>query len=250
MKRRSFIQGKFTKLETEQSENVTSGLEKYTGQFTQSQASHLLRRLTFGFPKEKIAEFTDLGLEASVNKLLDTASLLPKPTVPGTEISWMEFPRDGANDTMYIRYVKAWWMQWLATPNPSILEKMTVFWHNHFVSEAEIVNDSRYLYMQNVLLRSKALGNIKTLVQSITKDAAMLRYLNGNTNINGKPNENYARELQELFTIGKGPEIAPGNYTHYSEADVQAAARVLTGWRKNINLDSKAVVRLNCNSFS
>jgi len=113
----------------------------------------------------------------------------------------------------------------------SLREKMTLFWHNHFVSEYDVVSDSRLMYKQNVLLRENAFGNFKQLVKLITLDPAMLRYLNGNTNTKGKPNENYARELQELFTIGKGPEIAPGNYTNYTEADVITAAKVLTGWR-------------------
>ncbi|MFN8360987.1 MAG: DUF1800 domain-containing protein [Candidatus Kapaibacterium sp.] len=229
MNRRSFLKAQFSG-QAETTQAAAGELTKFSGPFTELHAAHLLRRLTFGFPKAKIAEFTALGVDAAVTTLLDTKTNIPKPTVPGTEISWLEFPRDGANDPMYIRYIKAWWTQWLATPNPSILEKMTVFWHNHFVSESEVVYDSRYMYKQNVLFRTNALGNITSLVTAVTKDPAMLRYLNGSTNTNTKPNENYARELLELFTIGKGPEIAPGNYTHYSEQDVQAAARVLTGW--------------------
>jgi len=87
------------------------------------------------------------------------------------------------------------------------------------------------MYSQNELFRQNALGNVKTLVKEISKNPAMLRYLNGNTNVVGKPNENYGRELLELFTIGKGIEIEPGNYTNYTEDDVKAAAKVLTGWQ-------------------
>ncbi|MCS6808934.1 MAG: DUF1800 domain-containing protein, partial [Candidatus Kapabacteria bacterium] len=107
---------------------------------------------------------------------------------------------------------------------------MTLFWHNLLVSAYPAVQDARYMYRQNQLLRRFALGNIRQLLKEITIDPAMLRYLNGNTNTKHQINENYGRELQELFTIGKGPEIAPGNYTHYTEQDVRAAARVLTGW--------------------
>jgi uncharacterized protein (DUF1800 family) len=113
----------------------------------------------------------------------------------------------------------------------SIVEKMTLFWHNHYVTESIDVGDARMAYRYNALLRANALGNFKTLTKLVTVDCAMLRYLNGNTNTGANPNENYARELQELFTIGKGPEIAPGNYTNYTEQDVMAAARVLSGWR-------------------
>jgi uncharacterized protein (DUF1800 family) len=87
------------------------------------------------------------------------------------------------------------------------------------------------MYKQHAMLRQYALGNFKELARLITIDPAMLRYLNGNTNTKNNPNENYGRELQELFTIGKGPEIAPGDYTNYTEDDVKAAAKVLTGWR-------------------
>ena len=86
-------------------------------------------------------------------------------------------------------------------------------------------------YLEIAMLRASALGNFKALVKEVTLAPAMLRYLNGNTNTKANPNENYGRELQELFTIGKGPEIAAGNYTNYTEDDVKAAARVLTGWR-------------------
>ena len=92
----------------------------------------------------------------------------------------------------------------------SILEKMTLFWHNHFVTESDVIGDARQTYRYNDLLRQNALGNFKTLTKLITLNCAMLRYLNGNTNTGSSPNENYGRELQELFTIGKGPEIAPG----------------------------------------
>jgi uncharacterized protein (DUF1800 family) len=115
----------------------------------------------------------------------------------------------------------------------SLTEKMTLFWHNHFVTESVDVADARMAYRYNALLRANAFGNFKTLTKLVTIDCAMLRYLNGNTNTGTNPNENYGRELQELFTIGKGPEIAPGDYTNYTEQDVKAAARVLTGWRDN-----------------
>ena len=119
MNRRLFLKAKFTGQPAESL--AGAGVEKFTGQFTKLHAAHLLRRLTFGFPKSKIAEYATLGPEAAVSKILDTKTNLPKPTLPGTEISWLEFPRDGANDPMYIRCIKAWCIQWLATPNPSIL---------------------------------------------------------------------------------------------------------------------------------
>ena len=83
----------------------------------------------------------------------------------------------------------------------------------------------------------------------MTLDGAMLKYLNGNTNTKSSPNENYGRELQELFTIGKGPEVAPGDYTTYTEADVKAAAKVLTGWQEDCDRpDDRWVVALEVHS--
>jgi len=100
---------------------------------------------------------------------------------------------------------------------------MVLFWHNHLVTEHPGL-DPRHLYRYNVVLRKNALGNFKTMIKDITLNPAMLVYLNGNKNTAGAPNENYGRELQELFTMGKGPN------SKYTESDVQAAAKVLTGY--------------------
>jgi uncharacterized protein (DUF1800 family) len=114
-----------------------------------------------------------------------------------------------------------------------LTEKMTLFWHNRLVVELSDINDARYGYLYVALLRQHALGNSKQLIKDVTITPAMLRYLNGNQSTAAAPNENYGRELLELFTVGKGPLIGPGNYTNYTEDDVKAAARVLTGWRDN-----------------
>jgi uncharacterized protein (DUF1800 family) len=128
-------------------------------------------------------------------------------------------------------------MELLLNQALSIREKMVLFWHNHFVTETAVVGDPRFSYRYVAILRNNALGNFKDLVRQVTFEGAMLRYLNGNTNTKASANENYGRELQELFTIGKGPEVAPGDYTNYTESDVQAAARTLTGWRDFTNAD-------------
>ena len=93
------------------------------------------------------------------------------------------------------------------------------------------INNAQYGYEYVRLLHQHALGNVRQLAKDITINPAMLRYLNGNASTAAAPNENYGRELLELFTVGKGPLIGAGNYTTYTEADVQAAAKVLTGWR-------------------
>ena len=121
---------------------------------------------------------------------------------------------------------------------PSVREKMVAFWQNHFVSTLADVMDARYMYRQNAL-RRHALGSFRAFVIEITKDPATLRYLDGNQNVVGKFNENYGRELQELFTIGQG---------NYTEDDVKAAARVLNGWtdvgyRRETNADITTTFR-------
>jgi uncharacterized protein (DUF1800 family) len=109
----------------------------------------------------------------------------------------------------------------------SIREKLTLFWADHFGTETNTIGISHFMYTHHSLLRNNCLGNFRQLVKDVTIDAGMLRYLNGYLNTASAPDENYARELQELFTLGKGPTVV------YTEDDVRKAARVLTGWRIN-----------------
>ncbi|MCB0871736.1 MAG: DUF1800 family protein, partial [Solirubrobacterales bacterium] len=111
----------------------------------------------------------------------------------------------------------------------SLREKMTLFWHNHFA--VSNVNDPKFLYRHVELLRNFAWGNFRELMKEITVDPTMLRFLNGNQNTRTAPNENYARELMELYTLGKGDLAGPGDYTTFTEDDVIQMAKVLTGWR-------------------
>jgi uncharacterized protein (DUF1800 family) len=146
--------------------------------------------------------------------------------------TWIDAPTSDFNNSRH-NSLRAWWIGLMINQGPSVREKMTLFWHNHFATESAVIKDARFTYRNNALLRQHALGNFRELTKLVTLDGAMLRYLNGDTNTAANPNENYARELQELFTIGKGPEIAAGNYTNYTEQDVQEAARVLSGWRES-----------------
>lgn len=230
---------------------TTAGLEPYTGPWGAPQIAHLLRRTTFGASRPVLDTMSSQSMDQLVSMLLAD---LPVPDPPvnvnsldtGVPLgqTWVNAPRVDPNNPTYdpnssrISSLKAWWTGLMLNQQLSLRERMTLFWQNHFVSESSVVYDARYVFKQNALFRQYALGNFKDLTTLVTTDPAMLVYLNGNTNTNSNPNENYARELQELFTIGKGPEIAPGNYTYYTEDDVKAAARVLTGWRDsstNIN---------------
>jgi uncharacterized protein (DUF1800 family) len=115
----------------------------------------------------------------------------------------------------------------------NIREKLVLFWHNHFVT-SDLPNSSfNYDYLNT--LRRNALGNFRTFTEEITICPSMLLYLNGNENSRQAPNENFSRELLELFTIGKGEAVGTGDYTHYTEDDVVAMAKALTGWRSRNN---------------
>lgn len=232
-------------------ERTTAGLELYTGTWGWDQVAHLLRRTTFGPAQADVNALTQLTMSGAVDLLLappagetsqpmntDSRDFVP---VGSTWVN-VQYRNPNTADTfnptgVRTASLKAWWMGLMINQQLSIREKMVLFWHNHFVTETAVVADPRFSYRYVALLRSNALGNFLSLVRQITYEGAMLRYLNGNTNTKSSPNENYGRELQELFSIGKGPEVAPGDYTYYTESDVKAAARVLTGWRDATNTD-------------
>ena len=212
-------------------------LDPYSGAWDFAQAAHLLRRTMFGATPSDIASIEKMTMPQAVDALLvDQPAPADSPlvwyhldTVPDGQ-TWVHLDYNAMQDFNRSLSLNGWYTNLLLTQNISIREKMTLFWHNHFACGQTAVSDARYMYKYNLLLRANALGNFKSLAKAITLDPAMLRYLSGNKNIASAPNENYGRELQELFTIGKGTEVSTGDYTTYTEADVKAAAQVLTGW--------------------
>ncbi len=114
-----------------------------------------------------------------------------------------------------------WWVDHMLNTHSPFLERMTLFWHNHFPSSIDKTQQVSFLHKQNLLLRKHALGNFGKMLHAIAKDPAMLVYLDGYLSTKEEPNENFGRELLELFTIGIG---------HYKESDMRAAARAFTGW--------------------
>jgi uncharacterized protein (DUF1800 family) len=192
-----------------------------TSALTALQAAHLLRRSTFGASPDQIKDFTGLKPDVAVERLLGTYIEPSPPVDPTTGQTFHDKPHSIEKNASYRSYTRAWWAGLMLNPQRALHEKMTLFWQNHFVATQEDVNEERYMYRYNNLLRKHALGSFNTLAFEMTKEPAMLRYLDGNTNTVTKPNENFARELQELFTIGRG---------NYTEEDVKSAARVLTGW--------------------
>ncbi|MBN8825555.1 MULTISPECIES: DUF1800 domain-containing protein [unclassified Spirosoma] len=211
-------------------------LEPYTILLTAKTAAHLLRRATFGPTQTEITSFTGLTATQAVQQLISNANYSPPPPVDldsnkaTAGQTYLDKPFNGDRNFDFGHYLRYWWLGLMAsqTAPPSLLDKLTLFWQNHFVTTREVVDDYRFVNQYMLLLRNNALGNFRTLVTQISKDPAMLRYLNGNENEVGKPNENYARELQELFTVGAFDFAGNKNYT---EDDVKAAARVLTGWK-------------------
>jgi uncharacterized protein (DUF1800 family) len=216
-----------------------TGLDPYPGPWTAQEVQHLLKRTLFGSTKADIEYFRTKSPANAISELLLPTPLpsppvndynsgtVTDPAVPaGT--TWVNSPtNDGTLNSLRRASFKKWWMGLMIGQEKSILEKMTLFWSNHFGTETTTISNAHYVYHHHALLRQHALGNFKALVKAVTIDAGMLRYLNGYLNTASAPDENYARELQELFTLGKGSTV------QYTEGDVRAAARVLTGWRIN-----------------
>jgi len=219
------------------------GINPYMGTWGNQEAGHLLRRTCFGPTYQQIKDAATDGMQATIDKLFES------PAAPGEPVnvyytddinvaigqSWINMPFiDGIEDEQYAyrhHSLRSWQFERMVTEGVNINEKMTLFWHNHFVTGD--IDEPNALYRYIKLLRENATGNFKQLTKDVAIDAAMLIYLNGNENIVDEPNENFARELLELFTIGKGPLIGPGDYTNYTEQDVEALAKIFTGWQLN-----------------
>lgn len=218
-------------------------LDTYTTPLTAKTAAHLLRRATFGPTQQEIADFTGKTATQAVDLLISNASYTASPPPPvtmndsDTGQTFLDKPYNGSRNYDYFLFVRLWWIGLMTEQNghPSVLEKLTAFWQNHFVVSYTVAEDYRFIDRYLRFLRANALGNFRTLATEITKDPGMLVFQNGNENEKEHPNENYAREFQELFTVGQKNFAGDDNYT---EQDVKTAARVLTGWEvKNYQLN-------------
>lgn len=213
-------------------------IDPIEGTLGENKARHLLSRCMFGHQKEDIELIKSLNIEQALNYLFEP---IEQPTLPlgvdnrdeatviGT--TWVNKPYNSNANIYRLNSLKSWWISQLLNPQVSIREKMVLFWHNHFAVESRKVNNAGQLFQYNQLLRENAWGNFRELTEAITTLPAMLNYLDGNNNQADAPNENFARELFELYTLGTGELIESGNYTTFTESDVQEAARVLTGWQ-------------------
>lgn len=212
-------------------------LDPYTVPLTASKAAHLLRRATFGPTRSEINAFTGLNPGTAVDQLFANVALTADPpppidltpTSPTYQQALTSLPFNAYKSGEHSVQLRYWWIGLMMKQNgqPSVLEKITFFWQNHFVVSQNVMADYRLMYRYLKFLRDNSLGNFKTMTIGITKDPAMLIFQNGNGNSKEHPNENYARELQELFTVGQHDFYGNPNYT---ESDVKEAAKVLTGW--------------------
>jgi uncharacterized protein (DUF1800 family) len=221
----------------------TDSLAPFDKKLTQQQALHLLRRTTFSTNWQTVKQFTGKNANEAVELLLNNALKNPKPIAPSwidkSYKAWWKLPKaeqQAATDVVYkdvydLNYeLKRWWIKEMTDDNVSIREKMTLFWHGHFTTKFAVdqVMPAQLMYRQNDLFRTLHQGNFRELLEKITVDGAMLIFLNGQDSGRKSPNENFSRELLELYTIGIG---------NYTEKDIQEGARAFTGWRTNIFSD-------------
>ncbi len=194
-----------------------------------NEARHLAARTGIGAEWETIQRFQNLTRQQAIEFLLKNRNMLIPPPPGMSPWSKMVSLRGNMRRKKMVKRIsrvegkalQTWWVQHLMLTTSPFLERMTLFWHNHFPSSIKKTTQASMLYQQNLLLRKHAFGNYGQMLHSIAKDPAMLLYLDGYKNIKEDPNENFARELLELFTLGLG---------HYSENDMREAARAFTGW--------------------
>ncbi len=189
---------------------------------TRSQVAHLLRRAGFGATEAELDQYTALGFAGAVDRLInpevvdDSAADLQLTPLAGT-----------LDDPKKIEPAKFWWLNRMLYTQRPLQEKVTLFWHNHFATANSKVANAILMLQQIQLFRDAGLGNFESLLQKVTRNPATLIWLDNRLNRKGSPNENFAREVQELFTVGIG---------NYTEQDIHEAARAFTGHTLDKNL--------------
>jgi hypothetical protein len=187
--------------------------------FDAAKAAHLLRRAGFGAAPAEVAAAVHKGLEETVDDLFAEA-----------DDEEQEFAKVfGAINGRFVNagdpgVCQAWWIYRMVTTRVPLREKLALFWHGHFATSVHKVEDTQLMLQQVDTLRRLGFGSLRELVLAVAKDPAMIVWLDGESNVKEHPNENFARELMELFTCGIG---------HYTEHDVQHSARAFTGWHRN-----------------
>jgi uncharacterized protein (DUF1800 family) len=172
----------------------------------------LLRRTSLGYTAAQLQTALSDGFNRTVDRLIETPPAEP-PALAAASTPGGRFA---------VAELQQWWVDhMLATPTP-FAERMTLFWHGHFTSDYRKVADNTFMYWQNLTWRRMAMTDLRSMLVKVTTDPGMLRYLDLATSVASSPNENYSRELMELFTMGAG---------NYSEEDVRQGALALTGWQ-------------------
>jgi hypothetical protein len=182
-------------------------------------AAHLYRRAGFGPNREELLEAEHLGHEGTLELLLRGRSASEELQETLNDVGRIAAGRDDGDSE-----IRGWWLYCMLQAGHPLREKMALFWHNHFATSIAKVQNPVMMFRQNCLIRAHSLGHFRPFVHAIAKDPAMLFWLDSNSNVRGRPNENFARELMELFTMGVG---------NYTEKDVREAARAFTGWHTN-----------------
>jgi uncharacterized protein (DUF1800 family) len=173
---------------------------------------HLLRRATFGYTEAELQAALAAGFNRTVDRLIETPPTEP-PVFDAAATPGGRFP---------IAQLQQWWVDHMLSTSTPFAERMTLFWHGHFTSDYRKAADHTFMYWQNLTWRRMALTDMRSMLVQVTKDPAMLRYLDLATSTGQSPNENYSRELMELFTMGAG---------NFQEEDVRQGARALAGWQ-------------------
>ena len=206
--------------------------------WTAREAEHLLNRAGFGATQVEVEAAVRRGREATIAGLFPDPARTPKPEIlgaktlplglesPEARLRNVEARREGYSRMQPdlispLNMYGDWWIERMRASEDPLRERMTIFWHGHFVSSIKEVGDSHEMIEQVQFLRDNALGRFEVLVRGIGRTPAMLTYLNNNENVKDHPNENWARELFELFSLGDG---------NYTETDIKEAARAFTGW--------------------
>lgn len=214
-----------------------------------SEARHLVARTSFGESLRTLRSMARLDRQQAVDRLLRglrTQAVVPPPSfvhAPPPDIEVRKAMRQAPQPVRQMfrreqrergQVLKAWWLQEMIETDSPFTEWLTLFWHNHFTSSLQKVKHVQLIYRQNVVLRRHAAGSFADMLRAVARDPAMVLYLDNNSNNRKKPNENFARELLELFTLGEG---------HYTEQDIKQAARAFTGWKVRPQDGSFRVVR-------
>jgi uncharacterized protein (DUF1800 family) len=191
-------------------------------------AGHLYRRAAFGATWEELETAVEQGFEGTLEQLLcggegyDAFDHLMDSFVQDSRFTTQEGDAESLQN---------WWLYRILHTLHPFQERMTLFWHNHFATSIVKVRWLGLMVKQNSLLRKHALGKFRPFLQAISRDPAMLIWLDSNSNVKAHPNENYARELLELFSLGVG---------HYSEQDIRAVARAFTGWHTTASANGQS----------